>query len=639
MRFLNINSYLKSGEYRILAVLGKGGFGITYLAEQVLTGERVAIKEFCMEGFCERDTYSSQVFIASQGSYYLIDSYKQKFIKEAQIMSSLNHPNIVRVYDVFEENGTAYYVMEYLGNGSLLDMVSRKGALTEEEAFQYIYPIADALAYIHDKKILHLDVKPSNILLNGNGDAVLIDFGVSKHYDISGGQTTTTPTGISKGYAPLEQYQQGNISVFSPATDVYSLGATLLFLLTGNTPPEATEIYENGFPDVSDKIFNKSSFLAIKAAMEPRRKDRPQTVDDFLAYLGKAHNNFLNSRKFKQTRSSNNPNGQAVVGHSSLDSDRQNRQKKASRIGLWSALTLSLLVIVCVSVFQRNGSRGRDDSIQINGNTVLRVSFKPAGGNEEFFLTKSFLEDCVFSNLPDWCSIETLDYDSFVLTCDNNPTYDQRSTTIEFKKEGSSSPLAFMEVTQEGNKIVLSSESVIADDGLNDNSLYDGRITSLMDATIDDSGLDLWTDVETYEQSGQDLPSTYEEEYPWEGYEEDYEEDFEESMEEEAIPFQIVEKKPTFQGGDANDFSAWVNANLVYPEIARENGVQGRVTLQFTVCSDGYVRNVTVLRGVDSSLDAEAVRVVSKSPRWEPGTQRGRLVNVTYTFPVIFQLR
>lgn len=113
----------------------------------------------------------------------------------------------------------------------------------------------------------------------------------------------------------------------------------------------------------------------------------------------------------------------------------------------------------------------------------------------------------------------------------------------------------------------------------------------------------------------------------------------EEVIEEEAIPFQLVEEKPSFMGGDANEFSKWVNQRLVYPEIAKENGVQGRVTLQFTVESDGRVTNVKVLRGVDSSLDQEAVRVVSSSPRWTPGKQRDRAVRVTYTFPVIFQLR
>jgi protein TonB len=119
----------------------------------------------------------------------------------------------------------------------------------------------------------------------------------------------------------------------------------------------------------------------------------------------------------------------------------------------------------------------------------------------------------------------------------------------------------------------------------------------------------------------------------------EYVEVVEEIVEEEEVPFFLVEEKPTFDGGDANQFSKWVNERLVYPEIAKENGVQGRVTLQFTVEKDGKVTGVKVLRGVDPSLDKEAVRVVSMSPKWKPGKQRDRAVKVTYTFPVIFQLR
>ena len=119
----------------------------------------------------------------------------------------------------------------------------------------------------------------------------------------------------------------------------------------------------------------------------------------------------------------------------------------------------------------------------------------------------------------------------------------------------------------------------------------------------------------------------------------DYIEVIDEVVEEEEIPFMLVEEKPTFQKGDANQFSKWVNQRLVYPEIAKENGVQGRVTLQFTIDKDGSLTKVKIVRGVDPSLDKEAVRVVSMSPKWEPGRQRDRAVPVTYTFPVIFKLR
>lgn len=113
----------------------------------------------------------------------------------------------------------------------------------------------------------------------------------------------------------------------------------------------------------------------------------------------------------------------------------------------------------------------------------------------------------------------------------------------------------------------------------------------------------------------------------------------EEEVIEDEVPWVSAEVKPSFNGGDANAFSKWVNSRLVYPEIARENGVQGRVTLQFTIGADGRLSNVRVLQSPDESLAAEAVRVVSSSPKWAPGRMRDRSVRVVYTFPVIFQLR
>lgn len=119
----------------------------------------------------------------------------------------------------------------------------------------------------------------------------------------------------------------------------------------------------------------------------------------------------------------------------------------------------------------------------------------------------------------------------------------------------------------------------------------------------------------------------------------EYVEIIEDEIEEEPIPFALVEEKPKFNGKDANEFSKWVNQRLVYPEIAKENGVQGRITMIFTVKTDGTVADVRVARGVDPALDREAIRVISSSPKWTPGKQRDRAVPVTYTFPVIFRLR
>ena len=281
---LKPGTLLQGGKYRIEKVLGHGGFGITYLAEQIGLSRKVAVKEFFMKELCNRDDDTSYVSVPSVGSQTIVEKFRAKFIKEAQTIADMDNPHIVRIHDVFEENGTAYYVMEYLSGGSLSDRIP-SGCLPESEAVGYIRQVAEALAYIHQHNILHLDVKPSNILFRKEDEAVLIDFGISKHYDDEGGsQTSSTPVGVSRGYAPLEQYKKGGVAQFSPATDVYSLGATLYKLLTGKTPPDADDIYEDGVPNLPSSV-SFSVRKAVCQAMSPRRKDRPQSVEAFLALL------------------------------------------------------------------------------------------------------------------------------------------------------------------------------------------------------------------------------------------------------------------------------------------------------------------------------------------------------------------
>lgn len=272
---------LQNGKYSILSVLGQGGFGITYEAEQVLLHRKVAVKEFFMKDCCERDGITSHVTVGTGSQRDLVAKFRGKFFREAQMIAGFDHPNIVRILDVFEENGTAYYVMENLPGGSLTDIIKNQGALLESKAEEYIRQVADALNYIHAKNTLHLDVKPSNILLNAKGEAVLIDFGVSKHYDNAGEQTSSTPVGTSKGYAPIEQNLDGDVSQFKASTDIYALGATFYFLITGAVPPDAAIVNEEGLQKpvgVSDRVWN-----VVKQSMQPRRKDRPQTVKEFLA--------------------------------------------------------------------------------------------------------------------------------------------------------------------------------------------------------------------------------------------------------------------------------------------------------------------------------------------------------------------
>ena len=294
MQELVKGTLLQGGKYKIEKSLGQGGFGITYLASQTISVEgpigqikteiKLAIKEFFMKDVCNRNEDSNIVSVPSVGSKELVERFKQKFVKEAWNISKLNHSHIVKVVDVFEENNTAYYVMEYHNGGSLSDLVKDGNPLPEADAVRYITQIADAVGYIHKQKINHLDIKPGNILLDGKANGILIDFGLSKQYDEKGSQTSSTPVGISHGYAPMEQYNPGGVSTFSPQSDIYSLGATLYKLVTGATPPQANEIFNDGLPALPTYLSDGVK-KAIEQAMQPRKKERPATAEEFIALL------------------------------------------------------------------------------------------------------------------------------------------------------------------------------------------------------------------------------------------------------------------------------------------------------------------------------------------------------------------
>ena len=275
---------LQNGRYKIESILGQGGFGITYRAVQTSLGRTVAVKEFFMKDYCERAEDSTRITLGTQSSREMVMRYREKFEKEARTLAKLEHPHIVRVIDVFQENNTSYYVMEYAEGASLKQQVDEKGPLSEAKAVSYICQVADALRYLHQQHICHLDIKPANILTKANGDAVLADFGLAKQYDEDGGETSTTPVGKSKGYAPPEQYRTGGVKSFSPETDIYALGATLYFLLTGKTPPESVLLNEESL-DVSTLSPNMAQ--TVQVAMQLRRADRA-TLDAFEGLLNKA---------------------------------------------------------------------------------------------------------------------------------------------------------------------------------------------------------------------------------------------------------------------------------------------------------------------------------------------------------------
>lgn len=278
------DSMLKNNTYRIISKLGEGGFGVTYLAEHIAMKRKVCIKEFFIRKYCARDAMQ-RVQVISPVYEELTQSLKQKFVKEASVLGTLDHPNIVRVHDSFTENNSAYYVMEYIDGKSLSDIIKERGSLKEEDALTYINEIASALAYIHKRNMLHLDIKPSNIMVRKRDNrAILIDFGLTKHYDESSGELTTPSIGgVSDGYTPIEQYNT-SISHFTPETDIYSLGATLYAAVSGKQPPHPDAIDMANFPGASMKMSQRVR-NTIKRSMQYESRNRPHSIEEFSKLL------------------------------------------------------------------------------------------------------------------------------------------------------------------------------------------------------------------------------------------------------------------------------------------------------------------------------------------------------------------
>lgn len=294
---LRKNHPLQGGKYRIIEKIGQGGFAITYKANwstevtgpmgKIATDITVAIKEFFFADYCSRDTDTSQIAISSPTGNQIFGKFKEKLKKEAAILSRLRHPNIVSVLDIFEENNTVYMVMEYVSGGSLKDVIRKNGKLDEPTTLRYASQLCDAVAEIHRNNVLHLDIKPGNILINPDDKVCLIDFGISKQYNSdTHAETSTTPVGISKGFAPTEQYS--GVAQFSPATDIYAIGATIYNMCSGSIPPESMTLFEDDLPHIngiSDQLWN-----AITKAMSIRRNQRPQSVAELVELLPSANN-------------------------------------------------------------------------------------------------------------------------------------------------------------------------------------------------------------------------------------------------------------------------------------------------------------------------------------------------------------
>jgi len=277
---------LLSGKYLVGLSLGEGGFGITYIAMDLEQERRIAIKEYYPNGCVNRFNKASAHVTCSrsEGRGDVFEAGKRRFMSEARILSSFSdQPGIVSVYDSFEENNTAYIVMEYLEGMDLKEYVKKNGVLRFDECINMLLPLIYTLSSIHEKGLIHRDISPDNIRLVLGG-VKLLDFGAAK--DVSSGANQSLSVTLKPGYAPEEQYRSHGVQ--GPWTDIYALCATIYKCITGKTPDESIERMskdELKLPSQLGIAISEKSEAALMKGLSVRADDRYRTIPDLLSDL------------------------------------------------------------------------------------------------------------------------------------------------------------------------------------------------------------------------------------------------------------------------------------------------------------------------------------------------------------------
>ena len=573
-------------DYKIMDVLGQGTFGITYKAKVEMKGALgrldsnmyVAVKEFFMKEINGRENSSVTSGSTSNGGLFYY--YRDKFEREARNLSTLSHPNIVKVLEAFHANGTTYYSMEYIDGISLDKKIAQspQGRMPLTEAIETLKQISAAIAFMHSRNMLHLDVKPGNVMMRKDGTAVLIDFGLSKQYTSDGEPESSTKVGAgTPGYAPIEQASYHEGKGFPTMMDVYALGGTLFKMLTGQRPPEASEILNEGFPtDSLRQLFIPDNIVnSISKAMAPLKKDRWQTVDEFVKHLdehgehtiyedtssenARSESTIFDDRKFSHKLQGDpidarQSNHRYASDHSAdiEDDDEDQTESWFTRNKVVCAVA-ALLIALVVGLYVTNSRTDKEPQTAVTEQPT-QLADSIAASQEE--------------------AGETPDRK----VADNNETKSDGKPTNSNNNDGHTSPSQASsrpnKTTQNGQKEPepVRSEPLNKPQPVNSTRVYD-----------------------------------------------------------------VVEQMPSFPGG-ISGLRTYLNQNIRYPAEAQENCVQGRVVGSFVVGKDGHISDVTVLRSVDPSLDKEAIRVVRNMPRWTPGKQGGEPVRVRYNVPVSFRL-
>lgn len=351
---IDANSMLQKGAllhnntYRIDNYLSSGGFGNTYRATNIEFNEVVAIKELFLKGICQRNT-DSTVSVSNSTNSQLFDQQLVIFKREAQRLRQLNkssNRHIIKVHDLFEENGTAYYVMDYIDGKSLESLLEDNGKpFNTEWLKKNILPqILDALDVLHHYNLWHLDIKPSNIMLDNNDNATLIDFGTSKQIEPYNTYGLTSVTALTPGYAAIE-LQENNKKKIGPWTDLYSLGATLYNLATGKNPPKISDINDNGINAFLLLPDDDSNFKKLVAWMMQIHVDkRPQSVTEIRQTI----TNNYSIQTVSLSKNSDNNRDNLGIDNQTIISKKKKKEKQHLPLFL---LLLALLGIIGFALY------------------------------------------------------------------------------------------------------------------------------------------------------------------------------------------------------------------------------------------------------------------------------------------------
>ena len=376
------------GTYKIESYLASGGFGNTYLAKNIEFDETYAIKEFFVKGVCQRDGNSTTISVSNVENTNSFEQQREKFKKEARRLRSLSNPHIVKVYDLFEENGTAYYVMDYVDGENLSARLKRTNApLAESEVRNYLNQILDGLEAIHNEGMFHLDIKPANIMVDSHDVVKLIDFGASKQQSTEGGATMSTGISYTNGYAPSEQMAQ-SYDKFGPWTDFYALGATVYKLLTNQDPPSVSDLSEDEtedkhlalpMPNVSEEMKKLVVWM-----MQVNRLKRPKNVGEIRRILQQPsvatsnneetkafspHQSYANSVDDEEETVWASKHGDAKVEENEQTQSKIEKQTSgdtANKNTHFVVVFILVIVVVCAIAIMTRGCGGNRTASDIN---------------------------------------------------------------------------------------------------------------------------------------------------------------------------------------------------------------------------------------------------------------------------------